>query len=259
MLILPILHYHHLAPFFLLLTFVARDCVLALPVGNYSTSLYLREAIGPAPDELIVGYRYVSKEKADEYNKAGTLTAIPATTKSIGEGAYLSPRLGEFPGKLDEWVKFSCFASVFKFGVVTSMVLSEPIGSIRQCIIIGKKSKILDVQTPEVHVPSFQHFHPPPDSISAQPVKLLLYAHKKGFEIGKTLLFSRHFVFKGTLQMLIPPMFLVKSPSNPSRPAGANSLGLRIHCTPLGGLGKNRPAADWHSWKIHNWPASIMR
>ncbi|KAJ3864172.1 hypothetical protein EV359DRAFT_81661 [Lentinula novae-zelandiae] len=226
MLIPPILYYHHLAPFLLLLTFVARDCVIALPVGNYSTSLYPREAIGPAPDELIVGYRYVSKAKADEYNKAGTLTAIPATTKSIGEGAYLSPRLGEFPGKLDQtyW----------------------------ECIIIGEKSKILNVQTPELFVDD-------PAAISAQPVKLLLYAHKKGFEIGKTLLFSRHFVFQGTLQMLIPPMFLVKSPSNPSRPAGANSLGLRIHCTPLGGLGKNRPAADWYSWKIHNWPANITK
>ncbi|KAJ3852868.1 hypothetical protein EV368DRAFT_64552 [Lentinula lateritia] len=165
------------------------------------------------------------KEKADEYNKAGTLTAIPATTKSIGEGAYLSPRLGEFPGKLND---------IFQFGVVTSLT-HGPLRTYWELFVDDQAA------------------------ISAQPVKLLLYAHKKGFEIGKTLLFSRHFVFKGTLQMLIPPMFLIKSPSNPSRPAGTNSLGLRIYCTPLGGLGKNRPAADWYSWKIHNWPANITK
>ncbi|KAF8828493.1 hypothetical protein HHX47_DHR3000113 [Lentinula edodes] len=134
-------------------------------------------------------------EKADEYNKAGTLTAIPATTKSIGEGAYLSPRLGEFPGNPDHFKRF----------------------------------------------------------------KLLLYANKRGYELGKTLLFSRHFVLQDNLQMLIPPVFLVKSPSDPSRPAGENRLGLRIHCTPLGGLGENMPAADWHSWNIHDWPASITK
>ncbi|KAJ3898287.1 hypothetical protein F5879DRAFT_1026645 [Lentinula edodes] len=226
MLFLPLLHYHHLAPFFLLLTLVARDYVLALPVGNHSTSLSLQEAISPAPDELIVGYRYVSKEKADEYNKAGTLTAIPATTKSIGEGAYLSPRLGEFPGNPDQ--------------------------SYWECIVFGEKSKILDAQTPKLFVDDKA-------AISFKRFKLLLYANKRGYELGKTLLFSRHFVLQDNLQMLIPPVFLVKSPSDPSRPAGENRLGLRIHCTPLGGLGENMPAADWHSWNIHDWPASITK
>ncbi|KAJ3875236.1 hypothetical protein F5051DRAFT_505344 [Lentinula edodes] len=235
MLILPLLHYHHLVPFFFLLTFVARDYVLALPVGNYSMSLSLREAISPAPDELTVGYRYVSREKADEYNKAGTLTAIPATTKSIGEGAYLSPRLGEFPGNPDQsyWEVMSHVHKIL-------------------CIVFGKRSKILDAQTPKLFVDDKA-------AISFKRFKLLLYANKRGYELGKTLLFSRHFMLQDNIQMLIPPVFLVKSSSDPSRPAGENSLGLRIHCTPLGGLGKNRPAANWHSWKIHDWPASITK
>ncbi|KAJ3981913.1 hypothetical protein F5890DRAFT_1611509 [Lentinula detonsa] len=220
--ILPIHRFIFL--FFLSTTFVSQHNAFALPVGNYSTPISVREAVGPTPDELIAGYRYVSKTKADEYNEAGTLTVIPATTKSIGEGAYLSPRLGEFPGKLDEtyW----------------------------ECVIFAQKSKILSQLNPKFFVDDKA-------AISAQPTKLFLYAHKHGFEIGKTVLFSRHFVFKNTLQMLIPPIFLVKSPSNPSRPAGTNSLGLRIHCVPLGGLGKNRPAADWQNWSIHNWPAAV--
>ncbi|KAJ4490972.1 hypothetical protein J3R30DRAFT_3427671 [Lentinula aciculospora] len=195
-------HYYHLASLFLsIITLVVRDSALALPIGNQTISLSGREAVGPAPDELIAGYRYVIKAKAEEYNKAKTLTVIPATTKSIGEGAYLSPRLGEFPGKLDDtyW----------------------------ECIIIANKAKMLDALTPKLFVDDNA-------AISAQPMKLFLYAHKKGFQIGKTILFSRHFVFKNTLQMLIPPEFLVNSPSNPSKPAGQNSLGLRIHCTPLG-------------------------
>ncbi|KAJ3803903.1 hypothetical protein F5876DRAFT_71068 [Lentinula aff. lateritia] len=249
MLILPLLHYHHLVPFFFLLTFVARDYVLALPAGNYSMSLSLREAISPASDELTVGYRYVSREKADEYNKAGTLTAIPATTKSIGEGAYLSPRLGEFPGNPDQSY-WEVMSHLHKILVVRNIEKGSLLFA--QCIVFGKKSKILDTQTPKLFVDDKA-------AISFKRFKLLLYANKRGYELGKTLLFSRHFMLQDNIQMLIPPMFLIKSPSNPSRPAGANSLGLRIHCTPLGGLGKNRPAADWLGWKIHDWPASITK
>ncbi|KAJ3771686.1 hypothetical protein FB446DRAFT_789377 [Lentinula raphanica] len=223
-------HVHRLIPFLFLLssTFLCHNSAFALPVGNYSTSqLNAREtaqAIGPAPDELIVGYRYVVKEKADEYNDVGTLTAIPATTKSIGEGAYLSPRLGEYYGKLGD--------------------------NYHECVIFAKKTKI--------HEMSPKPFFIDDNSvISAKPAKLFLYAHKHGVEIGKTVLFSRHFIYTKTLQMLIPPVFLVKSPSNPTRPAGENTLGLRVHCVPLGGLGKNRPAADWHAWNVHNWPAGL--
>ncbi|KAE9404130.1 hypothetical protein BT96DRAFT_440047 [Gymnopus androsaceus JB14] len=63
-----------------------------------TASTLIDDPLQPTSEEIIIGYRYVEFEKAKEYNATKTLTAILASARSIGEGAYLSPKIGDFPG-----------------------------------------------------------------------------------------------------------------------------------------------------------------
>ncbi|KIK69486.1 hypothetical protein GYMLUDRAFT_80703 [Collybiopsis luxurians FD-317 M1] len=173
-------------------------------------------------EEDFVGYRVVKEDKAEEYDAAGTLTAIPATFQSTGPGAYVSPRHGMYPFRKTK--------------------------DLRVCPIIGKKAKLRD--------PKLMLFIKDDSLAKGEILKLLVYVHRAGYEMRKTLLFSRYMMNKSHMQLVIPPFYLEPSPSNPKALSGKNLLGLRVKCFPFDALPEPEkcPAAKWEDWGIHDWP-----
>ncbi|KAJ7094288.1 hypothetical protein C8R44DRAFT_860422 [Mycena epipterygia] len=85
---------HSSLSFFALLSCIS--VVVASPIQN-SASLYRRGR------NVLIGYRYVSREKAEEYNTYGRLTAVGASGRQLGDGAYISPTINEWNVPDDYW------------------------------------------------------------------------------------------------------------------------------------------------------------
>ncbi|KIK56281.1 hypothetical protein GYMLUDRAFT_263761 [Collybiopsis luxurians FD-317 M1] len=199
----------------LLLTVSSIPLINASPVNALIRTgpglLYRRTQLGKitvGDDDEFVGLRYVDKPKADEYNDAGTLTAIPAGGKTLGEGSYLSPQTRQPPPMTDPWV----------------------------CIVFGSRQKLHAPMIPKLKV-SFADL---PSQIHENDLQAWLqnyvsdaaakYNLKNEMKYGQTLLFSAG-------QMVVPSHFLVHSKSYPQQASGTNSLGLKVHCVRVGRSG----------------------
>ncbi|KAF8950342.1 hypothetical protein BDZ97DRAFT_1934162 [Flammula alnicola] len=79
----------------ILSTFLALVTLVYLPLDEQRFQNHAQHEI--------IGYRYVRPGVAEEYNKAGTLTAVAANGVQTGEGAYLSPGLGQWDHDSADW------------------------------------------------------------------------------------------------------------------------------------------------------------
>ncbi|KAH7876612.1 uncharacterized protein C8R40DRAFT_1068409 [Lentinula edodes] len=167
-------------------------------------------------DEVFVGVRMVLWEKAYEYNALGTLSAIRASGLALGEGAYLSPGPGMFsPAKNDPdyWT----------------------------CMVFANKEKFYEET--KVYIPKSED----------RTAHLMVYldAMISGLaERHDHILLSD---FENNLMMLIPPPFLVKSPSHSYMEYGENRLKLRVRCYPPDELPHSIPTAEWKKWPNVMW------
>ncbi|KAJ3934435.1 MAG: hypothetical protein NXY57DRAFT_973260 [Lentinula lateritia] len=156
----------------------------------------------------------VSWDKAYEYNFLGTLSAIPASGLALGEGAYLSPGSGMFPpAKKDPdhyWT----------------------------CIVFANKDLIYNET--KVYITKWE-------DRNAHLITYLNAAIPGLAERHDRILLSH---FENNLMMLIPPPFLVKTPSlHYYVPVyGTNHLKLRVRCYPSDELPHSIPTAEWQKW-----------
>ncbi|KIK71446.1 hypothetical protein GYMLUDRAFT_977317 [Collybiopsis luxurians FD-317 M1] len=200
-------------------------------------------------NEEFVGIRVVTKDKADEYNAEGKLTAIPATATSIGEGAYAAPKAGVFRRETPQ--NLGCMND-----------LDHPLdlrGSLtEQCIIYGDKTSLL--KAPMLFVDEVRATIEDDEALEKYVSK---YA-PHGLKVGQLILFS-HYFGTSKLQVVIPPPYLVQSPRYPKSAHGQNTLGLRVHCIPESQFNKLegkaaepwKETAKWQDWPIHRWPAGV--
>ncbi|KAJ7140743.1 hypothetical protein C8R44DRAFT_866439 [Mycena epipterygia] len=65
-------------------------------------------------DTVLIGYHYVSQQKAAEYIKHGTLTNVGASSLQLGQGAYISLGINEWLVPDDYW-QCAIFADESKF------------------------------------------------------------------------------------------------------------------------------------------------
>ncbi|KAF5390367.1 hypothetical protein D9757_005286 [Collybiopsis confluens] len=173
--------------------------------------------------------------KVEEYVKAGTLTAIEATSDTIGPGAYGAPFGARFPA-LREQVESR----------------SETI------IVIGNKAKIL--QAPKLYLPDPKNLH-----MGWETKDRLEYIKKKGMDPKTTLLFNSHYHWRNAYQLVIPPHYLIKSDLYPKEEYGTNSLGLRVVQVPTQDIPKQLgqleasglPACEWDTLGVRDWPADV--
>ncbi|KAF9065053.1 hypothetical protein BDP27DRAFT_1450470 [Rhodocollybia butyracea] len=181
------------------------------------------QSVTIGPERVLLGYRYVHPDKAKEYNTLHEVTSIPATDVQLGQGAYLSPRLNMFPGRLPEdfW----------------------------ECVVTASK-KALD-KAPKLFVTDTAGTNRDKD-------KLARYIAQVGanYDIEQTILFSEHHLVKNNYQMLIPAVYLVPSPGFPGVQGGCNSLETRVECVPMGCMGY-APSAEWEAWGIRDWPIRV--
>ncbi|KAK7045979.1 hypothetical protein VNI00_006974 [Paramarasmius palmivorus] len=69
-----------------------------------SDSVDAESPITPKGQNIIVGYRTVSKAQAEAYNKAGTpVLPGPVMGIQLGNGVYTSPKAGDWAGPPDSW------------------------------------------------------------------------------------------------------------------------------------------------------------
>ncbi|KAJ3914260.1 hypothetical protein F5877DRAFT_82969 [Lentinula edodes] len=170
-------------------------------------------------DEVFVGVRMVYWEKAYEYNFLGTLSTIPASGLALGQGAYLSPGLGMFsPAKNDPDEYWTCMVFANK-----DLIYNET------------KVYITKWEDRNAHLITYLNAAIP--GLAERHDRILL-SH-----------------FENNLMMLIPPPFLVKTPSlHYSVPVyGTNHLKLRVRCYPPDELPHSIPTAEWKKWPNVMW------
>jgi hypothetical protein len=141
---------------------------------------------------IIIGYRYVEEKTAKTYNQHKTLTQIAANGVQLGEGAYISPALGQWPVPADRW----------------------------HCVILADQAKLAQVKKLYITPKSGNHV------LFYNPTNLNAYIAKAQMDPKKTILFS---VIKGlepAQQMLLPPAFLKGALG------ASIDIGLHVTCKP---------------------------
>ncbi|KAJ7094294.1 hypothetical protein C8R44DRAFT_951616 [Mycena epipterygia] len=189
--------------------------IFASPIHN---SLHRRDQ-----EKVLIGYRYVTEDKAAEYNRYGTLTAIWASGKQLGEGAYMSPDINEWSVPSTYW----------------------------QCVILADESKF--EQVPKMYVPK---------SSNAwwNGARRKSFIERLNLNYEATVLFSEIDGDLGHMQMRIPPYYLRRSPEFHG-PYGSGDLGIRVICVPKSEQNTNYFGnAKWgRNWNIPGWNCDLSR
>ncbi|KAJ3811357.1 hypothetical protein F5876DRAFT_64857 [Lentinula aff. lateritia] len=169
-------------------------------------------------DEVFVGVRVVLWQKAYEYNVLGTLSAIPASGLALGEGAYLSPGPGMFSPAKNDPEYWTCMVFANKE-------------------IIYKETKVYVTESEDGIAHLTRYLNAAIPGLAERHDRILLSN------------------FENNLMMLIPPPFLVKTPSlHYYVPVyGTNRLKLRVRCYPPDELPHSIPTAEWQKWPNVMW------
>ncbi|KAJ7094298.1 hypothetical protein C8R44DRAFT_749492 [Mycena epipterygia] len=184
----------------------------------------IHNSLGRRASKVLIGYRYVSAEKAAEYNSYGTLTAVGASGRQLGEGAYLSPNINEYNVASTYW----------------------------QCLILADESKFNSVQ--KLYIPQSSNAW-----FSSR--RLRSFITNAGLDPERTVLFAK---IDGDpdqhVQMLIPPYFLRRSPRFHGD-YGRGDLGIEVICVPKSEQSTNYfGIANWGAeWRIPGWACDFFR
>ncbi|KAF9039548.1 hypothetical protein BDP27DRAFT_1374536 [Rhodocollybia butyracea] len=199
----------------------------------------------------VLGYFYVSTEKAKEYNHFERLTSIPTSGKQLGEGVYLSPRSGMFPSEL--LPAFSEQSEVLSQSFTLLAAFNESFNV--QCVVIGSEQALK--KAPKLFVANTP-------GTNENPGELARYIRDHGYShygTKQTILFAEHhyYLAMNNYQMLIPPAYIVPPPTTSpgAHKDPIESLEMQVNCVPMGCMGI-APSAGWEAWHIEYWPKAVQ-
>ncbi|KAJ7136586.1 hypothetical protein C8R44DRAFT_976136 [Mycena epipterygia] len=194
------------------------SCISTVVAGPIHNGLYKRGR------NVLIGYRYVSKQKADEYNAYGRLTGVGASGTQLGDGAYISPTINEWQVADDYW----------------------------QCAIFADETKFRNVA---------KMYIPQNSNTFFSSSRLSSYLGQARLDPASTVLWSK---IDGDpdqhIQMVIPPYYLAKSPA--FRGAWGNGdLGISVICVPKNQQNNNYYGnANWGGeWNIPGYSCDFAR
>ncbi|KAH6880984.1 hypothetical protein BKA70DRAFT_171612 [Coprinopsis sp. MPI-PUGE-AT-0042] len=202
--------------FLTLLACSLAGVVYSLPIQSAFDILEVRG------QPVVLGYRYVRKQVAEDYIKAGTLTNVPASGVQIGDGAYLSPAPNQWISPDDYWL----------------------------CRVTADSDEIRAL--PKLWIPEFlpqqgTAKNPTPPQIGlfykSNEAARNAYIAKNKMDPAKALLFSKIAGLNPiAYQLLIPPGYL----------KGAKNAGLstKVKCYPKNTPGQPTDSAPWGTWSI---------
>ncbi|KAJ7768590.1 hypothetical protein DFH07DRAFT_954479 [Mycena maculata] len=167
------------------------SCISTVVAGPIHSSLSKRGK------NVLIGYRYVSEDQAEEYNTYGRLTAVGSSSTQLGEGAYIYPSLNEFVVPEEYW----------------------------QCTIFADHDKFR--QAKKMYIPQTSNTF-----FSSR--RLERYLSEAMMDATSTVLFSK---IDGDpqehIQMMLPPYYLERSPKFHGA-FGEGDLGISVKCLPKG-------------------------
>ncbi|KAJ7139226.1 hypothetical protein C8R44DRAFT_975124 [Mycena epipterygia] len=191
--------------------------VVGGPIQSYGS-------LSTRSNDVLIGYRYVSQQKAAEYNYYGTLTAVGASGTQLGDGAYISPDINEWNVPNDYW----------------------------QCMIFADATKFSGAE--RIYIS--QHAN-----VFYSSTNLNNYLSRARLNPARTVLWSK---ISGDpqqhIQMLIPPYYLARSPGFGGA-YGSGDLGIRVRCVPKSQQGTNYLGiANWGGdWRIPGYACDFFR
>ncbi|KAJ7768583.1 hypothetical protein DFH07DRAFT_938351 [Mycena maculata] len=193
------------------------SCLSVVVAGPIHGSVYRRGR------SVLIGYRYVNAQKAQEYNYYGTLTSVGASGTQLGDGAYISPDINEWAVADTYW----------------------------QCAIFADSDKFYNVN--KMYIPANSNAFYSSAALSS-------YLSRARLDPRNTVLFSK---ISGDaeqhVQMLIPPYYLRASPA--FRGAyGRGDLGITVRCVPKTQQNTNYYGnAGWGgTWGIPGYGCDIL-
>ncbi|KIK61501.1 hypothetical protein GYMLUDRAFT_260959 [Collybiopsis luxurians FD-317 M1] len=169
------------------------------------------------PKKMVGGFRYVTYDKANEYNSVGRLTDVKPSGSQIGQGAYTFPRPTKWSGdsKCVFWFKESKFIAAPKYFVEDEKAFFNP----------AELLKILTAAKKDVE-------------------KTILFSKVYGYD-------------NVPIQMLLPRYYLAASKLEPERKGGPGDLGMTIKCVPNEEELPISEDANWESYGIDGWPKGL--
>ncbi|KAJ7768576.1 hypothetical protein DFH07DRAFT_807312 [Mycena maculata] len=193
------------------------SCLSVVVAGPIHSSVYRRGR------SVLIGYRYVNAQKAQEYNYYGTLTSVGASGTQLGDGAYISPDINEWAVADTYW----------------------------QCAIFADLDKFYNV---------YKMYIPENSNTFYSSSRLSNYLSRARLDPQNTVLFSK---ISGDaeqhVQMLIPPYYLRASPAFGGA-YGNGDLGISVRCVPKTDENTNYYGnAGWGgTWGIPGYGCDIL-
>jgi len=205
--------------FLLVLAVIA---LVAAPVQAYpmavanSSKFYGRtlDQLSASKDEIFIGHRRLSEERAKPY-KTGLLTTTTPAAIALGKGAYLVPI----------WGPISMNPELPK--------IPDPV----DCMVFAGRTEFLKAPSYFLQQPLSLSF---PKAIAAET-----------FKEGETILYAPH---RGSFQMLIPDAKLATVSSNPLKLRIVCKTQKELAGSIETIEAFRKATSPWDEWKISGWP-----
>ncbi|KAJ3867704.1 hypothetical protein EV359DRAFT_78297 [Lentinula novae-zelandiae] len=197
---------------------------------------------------LILGYLAVPQKTAEEFNAHGfTAIPVPRSSNPLGnDGTYVEATA--IPDKhLPELVGIIFLG--FNITLRESSQCAVFINTLE--MVRTLRGFVDDVKSPAYNQPKYLTYF-------IEDLQKEWKNKGKHFVPGPPLLAARMQKGWSQLVVLVPYHYLLKSPSNPKQPSGANHLKLSLKCTPKGtSMDVKLPPPEWEQWGFEYWPKGL--